>query len=327
MEEEIKGLKSLLESLAEKAQAQTRTHLTPEKLVDYYLKKMSLGEAEEVEEHLVFCRQCTSLGLTLAAFCNPPEEEANQLAREERDAAWLEWQTQTQTSPPTSPPLPASKASAFQRFGGWFFWPRSTYALAVVSLLITLLCGFWLISLNRQNQSLIAQLNQGQSARNQEHVTAQAALAESEKKIAEAQRQRDEAQSREKQTAEDLAKIQRQINEPQLNVPIEEFMASQRTTGDKGLSIKIRAGTPRFTLIIPVPASSLHYPDYALEITNQQGSRILYSKGLRLDPAVGFTVSLSGQQFINGKYHFRIFGLRRGKRIPLTHDIADIRRE
>ena len=208
MNEEIAGLKSLLQSLAEEAPA--GAHLAPEKLVDYHFGKLPSDEAARTQDHLAMCRECASLLLDLAAFCVPEGDVASQPAPTEGEAAWAALQAQLQTAPQAARPLQSSwKPSLFQRLGGFIFPLRPAYALAALSLAISLSLVLWVMSLNRENQNLIARLNQQPSTRDQNEPVAQQPPAESTKEVEEAQQQRDDARARAAQLEAQLAELRR----------------------------------------------------------------------------------------------------------------------
>lgn len=131
MEEEITKLKPLLRSLAEEAQAQAGEHLAVEQLAAYHFKKLPDDEAERTLNHLVMCRECTSLLLDFAEFCAPGEEGSIQPARAEVKIAEIE-----------SQPAP----SIFQRFRELIFPFRFVYALAAMSLVLSVSLAFWAAS-------------------------------------------------------------------------------------------------------------------------------------------------------------------------------------
>jgi len=309
MEEEITELKGLLRSLAEEAQAQAGAHLTVEQLADYHFKKLPHNEAERTQDHLVMCRECTSLLLDLAEFCAPGENESSQPSRAESEAG---------RQPPFQA-APQAPSSLFQRLRELIFPLRSVYAFAALSLVLSLSLAAWIMSLKRENRGLIARLNQGQIARD----------AEAAREIEETQRQRDEARTRSEQLEAQLDTSRREIDElmrPQLNVPIIDLpLGATRAQGDSRLDIELPAGAARFVLVLPAPPPEQNYPDYAIEIHNRRGAPVVDEKGLRPDPTGGFTIALPRGLFPAGEYRFNVYGIGRGKRTRVSGGVARIR--
>lgn len=312
MEEDIPGLKGLLRSLAEEAQARAGAHLDSETLVAYHSKQLSADESSRTQDHLVTCRECTSLLLDLAELCAPEEAEPSRPSQAESEAGWARLQPLFQTAPQA--PL-----SLFQRIRELVFPLRSIHALAALSLVLSLSLAFWIMSLKRENQELLAQVSQRQNARD----------AEAAKEIEEAQRQRDEARAQARQLEEQADRSRREIDEltkPQLNAPIIDLpLGETRSQGASRPVIEIPAGAARFTVVIPAPASERNYPDYAIEILNQSGAPVVNERGLRPDPESGFTITLPRRLFPAGEYRFNVYGLGRGGRVRVSGDIVRIR--
>jgi type II secretory pathway pseudopilin PulG len=327
MEEQITGLKSLLQSLAEESQGD---HLEPEKLVAYHFKKLPSDEAEQTQNHLVMCRQCTALLLDLAAFCAPQEGESERSSRMESEAAWaglralLQAKLQARQSPDPSRP------SFFQRLRELTFPARLASALAILSLALSLALGFWLISVNRENQALTAQINERRIADDQDNLASQKALAEASKEIEAAQRQRDEAHKRADRLEARLAQSPQSSDYPatQINIPVVSLRpGGPRAAGDDQSliePIELPAGAASFTLIIPAYAPDIDNSDHTLEIINQRDAVVLVRKGLRPVRGVGFTILLSCRLLPAGLYHFNVYRLDRSKKERVSGGVARI---
>lgn len=315
------------------AEAQAQAHPTLERLADYHLGKLSSDEESRAQRHLVRCRECASQLLDLAAFYEPSDDASPTQV----DAAWRRFHPRMQTLPQATRSLRLSKTSGVWRHGGLFFPLRPAHALAALALGVSVLLAVWILSLNRENETLLAQLNQGQTVREQERVATQKVLAEAGKEIEEAQRRRDEARNQPEQFAKQPKKPPRPAAEPLLNVPhvdlsldgadtLDETRGSGQTRPQNESSqlIKLRKDTVSFALTIPASTLGLHYPDYAIEITNQQDTAILTTRGLRYDSDVGFSLSLPCRLLPEGEYTFKVYGLSRGARTLVSRGVARI---
>jgi hypothetical protein len=294
MEEEIKGLKAALRSLAEEAQAHAGPHLEVEQLAAYHFEELPDDEAERVQDHLVMCRDCASRLLDLAAFCAPGEDELSQ------------------------PPPTEFKPSFFQRLRDLIFPLRPAYALAALSLALSLSLAAWIISLRRQNQALITQVNQRQIARD----------AEAKKEIEEALRRSVEARKQVEEIKGELDKTLRERDElrkPQLNITIADLpLGETRAPGDPRPVIKPDAGGAFFILLIPDPPEP-YYSKYAIEILDRNRAPVMDERGLRRDSEGGFTMLAPRQLFPPGEYSFNIYGLGRGGRTRVMGGVISIR--
>ncbi len=317
MEDELTGLNHPPRSPAEEAQSQTSAHLTPNQLVAYHFRQLSEDEAEQIQIHLVKCRECASLLLDLADFCAPGEDPASQLSPTEFEAAWAELRARLPLSPQPPRSLPSSEPSFYQRLRRLMFSFRPAYALATLSLVLSLALAAWVVSLNWEKQGLIAQLNQGQDGR--EALT---------KQIEETQRQGDEARKRVEQMKGELDKTRRERDEllkPQLNVPVVDLPRGEtRAPGDPRPVIKPDAKGAFFTLLIPDPPEP-HYPEYAIEILDQSRATVVNEKGLIRDPEGGFAILLPRHLFPPGEYRFNVYGLGRGGRRQVMGEVITIR--
>lgn len=310
MKDDLTEFQSSLQSLAAEKLSPVGTHRTPDELAAYHFHQLSAEEEDQIQDHLVSCRACTMSLLDLAELC------ATKLATESVPAS---------LAPPTEAQAPAS-ASFFQRLRAQFFPFRLIPALVVLSLLLSLSLGAWVLSLQRTKQTLLVQLTQQQTAR--EGATA--------KEIADAQQQRDEARLQAQQLATDLEKARHEKDElgkTQLNPPIIDLpLSAMRTRGTtppaspaQPPTITVAKGTVRFTVIIPAVAVEKTFPDYVLEILAPNGKSIVEEKGLTLDPTSGFRVSLPSQSYPAGDYRFTIYGLGRGSKVKVISDVVRIR--
>jgi|GEM_PF-826649 len=68
-------LEAELRAVAEAKSRGLADHPSPQELVDYHFGLLSPEEADQLQEHLSFCRECAQVVLDLAAFSRPPAGE------------------------------------------------------------------------------------------------------------------------------------------------------------------------------------------------------------------------------------------------------------
>ncbi len=318
MEDELTGLNNPPRSLANEARG---AHLTPDQLVAYHFRQLSEDEAEQAQIHLVKCRECASLLLDLAEFCAPGEDEASQLSPTEFEAAWAELRA-TLPFPPQPPrPFPPSEPSLLQRLRQLIFSLRPAYALAALSLALSLALAAWIVSLNREKKELIARLNQGEIARDNE----------AKKEIEEAHRQKDLTQTRVEELEKERDQLRREKEEmrPPI-VQIEDLILRQtrsqgetRTPGETRQAFTLEADTTLLVFIIPLPSAEKKYPNYLIEVLNHRtGERVWTEERKKLDSAGGLKIALRRELIPPGEYRFNVYGLDRGGRERILGDVV-----
>ncbi|HEX6046409.1 MAG TPA: zf-HC2 domain-containing protein [Pyrinomonadaceae bacterium] len=195
-----------------------------------------------------------------------------------------------------------------------FYFP---YAVAAAALILSLILGWLLISKSRDNQRLVAEVNNRQA-------TATEALDESRRQLAEtAQRAEQESAARraaEQELARRDASNQSSTSErrsaPDVNVPIIDLNPHDAGRGEQkqtAAAIQLPADTDLFTLILNL-GSEDSSRDYSLEVTDQNSRTIWSNRNLRKSAYNNFTVALRRSSFPAGEYRLRIYGVRNGRR-------------
>ena len=192
-------------------------------------------------------------------------------------------------------------------------------ALAAMFLILALVLGVWLISQTRENERLVAQVNekelatatatqraeQAEAARRaaQEELTRRAGEEKSSKQTAEAEIPKGSSQTRDR------------LDQPLANVPIFELepRGSTRSGGADVVTLDAASDTRLITLILHVngqPSSDA----YSLEVVDRAGRPIWTSRGLRKNRYNNFTVALPRRTFPAGDYGLTLYSLRDGRR-------------
>jgi hypothetical protein len=68
-------LEAELRAVAEAKSRGLAGHPSPQELVDYHFGVLPAEEADALQEHLAFCRECSQVVLDMVAFSRPPEGE------------------------------------------------------------------------------------------------------------------------------------------------------------------------------------------------------------------------------------------------------------
>ena len=92
-------LEVALRAVAEAKSRGLEGHPTPAELVDYHLGTLPAGEADALQEHLAFCRECAQVVLDMVAFSRPPEGGAARPAVD-LDREWDRLQARLETPSP-----------------------------------------------------------------------------------------------------------------------------------------------------------------------------------------------------------------------------------
>jgi hypothetical protein len=109
-------------------------HPPPETLVAYHEKRLSDPEAEDVRAHLAACRDCTAELLGLADLLDGDgASAAEEISREDLDAAW---QKQQQRLPAVAPVVPLEERRAGTIAQRWSWATAASLALAATLALV-----------------------------------------------------------------------------------------------------------------------------------------------------------------------------------------------
>jgi hypothetical protein len=204
------------------------------------------------------------------------------------------------------------------------------YAVAAAALVLSFALAALLISKSRENQRLIAEIN------NQKPIAADKqtaeALAESRRLLEETNRRVEQESAARRAAEEQLAK--RNATEkssagtrprsdrggqnvaPDVNVPIIDLSPHDAGRGEQNpqpAAIQLSPDTDLFTLILNLGGEDTS-SSYSLEVTDRGNKTIWVSRNLRKSPYNNFTVAMHRRSFPPGEYRLKIYGLRNGRR-------------
>lgn len=203
------------------------------------------------------------------------------------------------------------------------------YALAAASLILSLALGALLIFKSRENQRLVAEVNNRQSTQNVEDRKTAEALAESRRLLEETNRRVEQETAARRVVEEELAKrraeekssgLTRQSSRPgfapDVNVPIIDLNPHDAGRGEQNpqsATIQLPPETDLFTLILNLGGEDAS-SSYSLEVTDRSNKTVWVSRNLRKSPYNNFTVAMHRRSFPAGEYRLKIYGLRNGRR-------------
>lgn len=208
--------------------------------------------------------------------------------------------------------LPDRGTSVYQPF-----WRRmmGAPALAVVLLIVTLLLGMLLISQRRENDRLVAQVNEKDLATAE--ATRRAEQAEAARSAVQQELTRRAAadEAAQQKTEVVAPKNTDRSDQPLVNVPIFELepRGSTRNSGSETVTLEAASDTRLITLILHVDGE-LSQNAYSLEVLDPTGKPVWASRGLRKNRYNNFTVALPRRTFPAGDYRLKLYSLRDGRR-------------
>jgi len=291
-------------------------HLTEAQVIAYCRNEMSAAEHEAAEAHLVWCEQCITLFRNARQFLEPARDDEQEITAAETDEAWRSlWQrvqSETSTNVPTAETTTVVSGD-FQRgrdnphLRDNPRLSRITLALAA-SLLISFAALGWqtwrLLSerqSRRQSQDTAMQLEEKQR--------------DLEQRLAQVERNSDDQLKRERDqrlAAEaDRDRLQDQLaSVQQSNQEIPAYLvrlSSERGAGD---DVRLRltgvTKSARLRLLINKP---YEFPEYAIELVNQDGRTVLQAAGLRPAGDDGaLSLRFNRSSLSAGSYRLRLFG-------------------
>jgi len=285
-------------------------HLTEAQLIAYCRNEMPAAEHEAAEAHLVWCEQCITLFRNARHFLEPARDDEQEITPAETDEAWASLWQRVQNETPTN--VRTSETATvvsgdFQRTHDKKRLSRITFALAA-SLLISFAALGWqtwrLLSerqSRRQSQETAMQLEEKQ--RNLEQRLAQVERTSNDQ----LKRERDQrlaAEAERDQLQDQLASVQQSHQE----IPAYLVRLSSERGAEDDVRLRLTGATKlaRLRLLINKP---YEFPEYAVELVNQDGRIVLQASGLRPsgdDSAL--SVRFSRSSLSAGRYRLRLFG-------------------
>lgn len=325
--------------------------LTSELMVRAAAGELDSSERGQVADHVMSCSDCAREYRSLlplrswadAAAASVSEPPAKTKFATVRQSVLLGTQRMEKTG--------AAHLGWGQRLGGLFFSSRVPYAVAALLLVLSFALIAALIFQRRENQRLLAQLNDRpaerpagtvapspetleEMRRQLEEATRrtereEAARAAAQEEVARRSSQENMRERPSRPTGRDgteIAELRRTVkslSQPQVNVPIIDVDpqgSSRAQSQDAPATIEVPSGANLFTLILNVAGEAWH-SSYALEISNQRGATVWRGRGLHKSPYNTFTVALPRRSFPTGRYRIKLYGLRDGQR-QLVEDYA-----
>ena len=116
----------------------------------------------------------------------------------------------------------------------------------------------------------------------------------------------------------------RALSQPQLNPAIVDLEPDYLRGGPSSTTIDVPRDAQLFNLILSV-AGDATYPQYALEIRDQDGAVLFRGAGLRRSEQGTFSVALPKRAFPAARYEIRIVGIRGAREETLQKYAVDIR--
>jgi hypothetical protein len=311
----------------ETTRADRRAHdcLTEDQLARAVAGELSQSERERTADHLTTCSDCVKEYRAISSLKSWAEEVTKESSASSPNGNGGRIQL-------TAPPSPIAVGSSFPASRSFsFYFP---YAVAAAAVILCLTLAAILISIRRENQRLVAQVSQEQSARS-------AGESRSAESLAEARRLRDESARRAEQESaarriaeDELAKRDTaarsssknlgsaqerttdQIASPDINVPIFDLVPQDGRRGDQDVestTIDLPSDTDLFTLILNLSGDQSSR-NYSLEITDRTNRIIWRGSGLRKSAYNNFSIALRRRSFPGGEYRLKLYGLSDGSR-------------
>jgi anti-sigma factor RsiW len=302
--DELNELKAVLRAMTEEAQATLGAHATLEELIAYHSGELPPEDVERLQEHLVWCRECLELLLDWAAWTESAQEGGRAVSEAQVAAAWQAMRAQLRAEN-LLPPV-----GWRHRLGAVFSRVSVPYAIAASLLIVSLALGAWIVSLRQADQQQLARFHQQLAERDQ-------AVAAARGQLQQARDQLEETAQRAEQEVAELRQTVSALSQPQINVPMEDLQPRELLRGSQPggyvQRIQVPSGASFFTLILNV-VSQEAYPNYALEISDQQGRIVWRTDGLQKSRFNNFTIALARGLLPAGQYRLRLYGRRAGRK-------------
>ncbi len=271
-----------------------------------------LNEAERkgVADHLATCSSCAKEYREIRSLKSWAESNAESLASSTTEvAARVLRLPERQIAVVQPPPV---------RFAGSRL--ASLYipvALAAMFLIVALLLGTQLLWQRKENDRLVAQVNEKDLAT--ADAIRRAERAEAARRTAQAELEKRAAEERPTPQTPEAGVPSRgnkdRLDQPLVNVPIFELEPrdSTRGSGTDVVTLEATSDTRLVTLILHVNGE-LSHDAYSLEVLNAGGRSVWSSRNLRQNRFSNFTVALPRQTFPAGDYRLKLYSLREGRR-------------
>jgi len=277
-----------------------RRHLSEEELIEYQHGRLQAIERDEIQSHLVQCDACIAVLKQVSDFFEPAREGEEAISDVEIGREWKTCWQRIQTEE-----RDIRRAQRFKRAGFWLN-PRVAYAVAASLIVAVGLTGAWALWLRQEKQQVVARLQAEQASWSERR----SALERDNRQLQEQARALE--QSYESQLAE--------LRQPQVNARAYDIYSRafiQRSADESEVNrINLPPATTSFILILNGEGQPA-YPDYVIELMNQNGERVWRNEELRRDSSGNFPIKFDRTFLSQGKYTLKLYGQtgRRTKRI------------
>jgi hypothetical protein len=231
---------------------------------------------------------------------------------------------------PARPVVTTAPQNWWRRIFPSFGFRPLTAGLTAAFLLLSVGLGWWLINIQQQNRTLLAELNQQR--------TEAAEITALRNRIEELQRpqptplpQPTVSPSTTEQDAlkAEIAKLKNELarlTRPQLDVPQIDVDPQNETRGVGNenkttvTTVQVPASAEMFTINLP-GAGSKPFPSYLLELYDAKTNKLVWSGQRQQDNDTTFTLTLAKRNFSAGKYRIKISGMSgKKKELISTYD-------
>jgi hypothetical protein len=170
------------------ATTNSNAHPSADELFAYQANRLSPSDADGVQNHLIFCRECADWLLDLAVFNESDDfssaalsaaaAEFDSVSTSSNDRAAFQAGIESkknvaESTFPASATDAVDKTSLWQKLTDFFTIGRLNFALAGMLLLMTVGLGVTALTLYRRNQDLVARLEERQNAPREREIVYQ----------------------------------------------------------------------------------------------------------------------------------------------------------
>lgn len=281
--------------------------LSPEMLTGAAAGELNDRERNVVVDHLAICSSCAKEYREIRSLKSWAESSAESLTSSTTEVA---------AGPTRVLRLPERQIAVAQPPArSRMFTLYVPVALAALFLIVALLLGAQLIWQRKENDRLVAQVNEKELATVE--ATRRAEEAEAARRTAQEELARRAAEIAQPSPTVEIPKGSNKdrAGQPLVNVPIFELepRGSTRGPGTDVVTLEATSDTRLITLILHVDGE-LSHDAYSLDVLGAGGRTIWSTRNLRQNRFSNFTVALPRQTFPAGDYRLKLYSLREGRR-------------
>lgn len=320
-------LKQIFQQQAARSTARQVDCFTEEQFARAASGSLASHERSAVARHLIACADCAE-EYRIVRSLRPWANEAEQvLVGTMPVASHLEALPLPSRSPAIASPALMNGLTAF-------FSARGAMALAAM-LFLVLFAGVWLVWNRQEHNRELARLNQQLAERDRALNSAQESLGEKQRRLdeletsARSQYERPDGRRPEEtgtpsvsartggdkaRIEDEIASLRREIDQPQLEVPIVDLDPSPVRGGSSSatFTIDIPPTAKSFTAILNFSGET--YSSYEVEILDTRGRRLWSGQVRGKGESRSINLTLSRSLIANGNYLIKLYGLKDGSR-------------